>query len=187
METLLPFRIIFELGNSVMARVLFSALRCALPAAQRDMCADENGDRTRGLMPRGRSADRGKVRVLPSAKAPPNGADEARPDDHVDRPEPASQGNEGIVVAGMHRTGTSAVTRILMNLRCCLPSDPIPPSKDNPKGNWVPRGIVETHEEFLHAIGRTWSDPRPLPEQCFLGGPADEARKRLAQLVPVPL
>ena len=127
------------------------------------------------------SVERGKVIGLPSTKPPNNTADEVRPDDQVEWAEAASPENRVIFVLGMHRTGTSAVTRILMNLGYALPSDPVAPDKDNPKGYWEPRGIVETHEEFLQAIGRTWSDPRPLPEQCFLGEPADKARKRLAQ------
>ncbi len=92
-----------------------------------------------------------------------------------------------VFVLGMHRTGTSAVTRILMDLGCALPGHQVPASDDNPMGYWEPREIVETHDEFVHAIGRTWSDPRPLADETFRRAAAKDATKRLTQAMKKPI
>ena len=38
------------------------------------------------------------------------------------------------------------------------------PAPDNPKGFWEHAGIVAIHERLLAQMGRSWNDPRPLPE-----------------------
>jgi len=96
---------------------------------------------------------------------------------------PMASTTRGIIVLGMHRAGTSAITKILMSLGFELPGEPVPASADNPKGYWEPREIVEIHDAFLHAIGRSWSDPRPLPPELFRGVAAAEARGRLREVV----
>ena len=52
-----------------------------------------------------------------------------------------------LVVVGMHRTGTSALTRVLSLLGATLPHDLYPPGPDNPEGFWEPAKLVEVHEE----------------------------------------
>jgi hypothetical protein len=68
-----------------------------------------------------------------------------------------------ILVLGMHRSGTSAVTRML-NLRGAeLGRDLLPPKEDNERGFWENRAILELHEALLAGLGLRWLDLVDLP------------------------
>ncbi|MEM6794456.1 MAG: hypothetical protein AAF725_10780, partial [Acidobacteriota bacterium] len=100
-----------------------------------------------------------------------------------------SERSRGIIVLGMHRAGTSTITSVLANLGFELPGEPIPAGWDNPKGYWEPREVVETHDAFLHAIHRSWSDPRPLHPRHFEGSAAKtavESLRRFAEQAVLP-
>ncbi|HAU37824.1 MAG TPA: glycosyl transferase family 2 [Phycisphaerales bacterium] len=72
--------------------------------------------------------------------------------------------NTCIVVLGMHRSGTSALTGALRLLGVDLGSHVMPPSEgQNDRGFWEHLHVYHCHEELLEALGRTWDDPRPLP------------------------
>ncbi len=63
-----------------------------------------------------------------------------------------------LVVLGMHRSGTSALTRVL-NLMGCYAGDadafnPVEP--DNPKGYWERRDVWALNEELLAALDASW-------------------------------
>ena len=63
-----------------------------------------------------------------------------------------------ILVLGMHRSGTSAIARLL-NLRGAeLGRDLLPAKQDNERGFWENRAILETHETFLAQQGLQWHD-----------------------------
>ena len=68
-----------------------------------------------------------------------------------------------ILVLGMHRSGTSAVTGALRLCGVELGSELMQPGPDNPKGFWEHAGVVAIHDRLLAALGRSWNDPRPLP------------------------
>ncbi len=89
----------------------------------------------------------------------------------------------GVIVLGMHRSGTSAIANCLTNLGFEFPGEAVPATEYNQRGHWEPRAIVEIHDDFLHALGRTWSDPRPLGAELFQGEAAAEARKRLRECI----
>lgn len=65
---------------------------------------------------------------------------------------------------GMHRSGTSAVTRLLNILGLELGPYLMPPSKYNEKGYWEHNDIVALHDKILATLGSSWSDTRPLPD-----------------------
>ena len=67
----------------------------------------------------------------------------------------------------MHRSGTSAVTRVLNLLGLDLPERLYPPQEDNPLGFWEPLAVVAAHESFLAAIGSSYDDVLPIPEQTL--------------------
>src|SRR5580698_6176593 len=68
-----------------------------------------------------------------------------------------------VCVLGMHRSGTSALTRLINLLGVYVGEDLIPGSIDNPKGFWEDRAIVAVHEELLDALGSAFDDVLPLP------------------------
>ena len=77
-----------------------------------------------------------------------------------------------ILVLGMHRSGTSALTRIIGHLGATLPLDPMPETADNPGGYWESRSIARFNNRLLESAGTRWNDDAPLPDAWF----ADPAR-----------
>lgn len=65
----------------------------------------------------------------------------------------------------MHRSGTSALARVLNLLGVELSPNLLPPRVDNPKGFWEQRAILETHEAILAGVGSWFDDFLPLPEE----------------------
>jgi hypothetical protein len=73
-----------------------------------------------------------------------------------------------IIVAGMHRSGTSALARAINLAGVPLPSNLKSPSPDiNAEGFWEPLDINAFHDEILKSINSTWFDPREIPLEWF--------------------
>jgi hypothetical protein len=68
-----------------------------------------------------------------------------------------------VIVCGMHRTGTSAVARIVNLLGADAPKDLVSPDPDNVRGYWEPSAVVQVHNQLLDALGSSSADPLPLP------------------------
>lgn len=75
----------------------------------------------------------------------------------------ALAGSTAVIVLGMHRSGTSALTGLLHHLGVALGPRLMPATKDNPQGYWEHLDIVGLHDALLHVLGRRWDDIRPLP------------------------
>ena len=88
-----------------------------------------------------------------------------------------------ILVLGMHRSGTSAVTRCLNLLGAEVGDKLLPPAEDNRSGFWEHADVVAVHEELLKDLGRVWHDARALPEGWLLSAAARKARGKLARLI----
>ena len=63
-----------------------------------------------------------------------------------------------ILVAGMHRSGTSALARVLNLAGCDLPETLLPANPTNEAGHWEPRNIVLLNDEILASAGTAWND-----------------------------
>jgi len=84
----------------------------------------------------------------------------------------------GIVVLGMHRSGTSALTRILNLLGADVgPEDDLLTEYDNPSGHWESKALVACNDRILAAFGRSWDFPPWLE-------PGWELSPRAERLVP---
>ena len=88
-----------------------------------------------------------------------------------------------ILVAGSHRSGTSALARVLSLLGCDLPKHLIPPLDGNELGFWEPEAVVLTHDAFLASIGSSWDDVGALPDGAFVSAVARELRQQLTLLL----
>ena len=88
-----------------------------------------------------------------------------------------------ILVLGMHRSGTSAFTRLLALHGADLGDDLLAPAADNPKGFWESQRVVAIHERLLASLGRAWSDPRPLPAGWLESAAAEQARGEVRDVV----
>jgi hypothetical protein len=62
------------------------------------------------------------------------------------------------VVVGMHRSGTSAMTRLLSLLGAQLPKRLMLAQEDNPSGFWEPQSIADLNDEILRALDSEWDD-----------------------------
>jgi hypothetical protein len=66
----------------------------------------------------------------------------------------------GVVVLGMHRSGTSAVSRILNLLGADVgPESDLLTEFDNPTGHWESKTLVACNDRILAAFGRSWDFP----------------------------
>lgn len=66
------------------------------------------------------------------------------------------------MVLGMHRSGTSALTRVISLLGAELPRAVLGANPTNPTGHWEPARLVELHDRMLAEAGSRWDDWRPF-------------------------
>ncbi|HXH88702.1 MAG TPA: sulfotransferase [Gaiellaceae bacterium] len=104
-------------------------------------------------------------------------------DTPVAPPPPRGIRARAVLVAGMHRSGTSAITRVLNLLGLDLPDDLYAARADNPLGYWEPRSVVEAHDQFLADVHSSFDDPFRLPEGALEGQPANALRERVVEVV----
>lgn len=71
--------------------------------------------------------------------------------------------SHSLLVLGPHRSGTSALTRVVNLLGVDLGEDLLPARFDNRYGYWEHRGIFDLHERLLSRVGSAWHDGRPMP------------------------
>jgi len=66
-----------------------------------------------------------------------------------------------ICILGMHRSGTSLVTRILNLMGAYLGPDQslISPKPDNPRGFWEQKSIMDLNNDLLKELGGSWDKP----------------------------
>ncbi|WP_440958858.1 glycosyltransferase [Oceanicaulis sp. LC35] len=64
-----------------------------------------------------------------------------------------------IMVLGMHRSGTSALTRVLNLLGADLPEDLVPANAYNKSGYWEPSDVVALNDGWLSKAGASWDAP----------------------------
>jgi hypothetical protein len=91
---------------------------------------------------------------------------------------------EGVVVLGMHRSGTSLVTRLvsLSGLGLCREDDLLVGDKSNPRGHWESISLLAFNRRLLEELGGTWFCPPTLdPERLsrMLERHASDALARL--------
>jgi len=69
-----------------------------------------------------------------------------------------------IVVLGMHRSGTSALTRALVAIGAGVGNSLIPAGQDNPKGFWEDRDFVTFNDRLLAMLGASYDSLALLPD-----------------------
>lgn len=95
----------------------------------------------------------------------------------------AAAASTAILVLGMHRSGTSATTRVLNLLGAELGSNLLDPQTDNRKGFWEHQEAVRIHERLLSGLGLDWHDLCELPSG-WLEHPASlKASEEIVELI----
>ncbi len=78
----------------------------------------------------------------------------------------------GVIVLGMHRSGTSLAAEIAYQWGAHVDTSLlIEPNDGNPRGYWEHRALVKLNDDLLSAVHSSWKVP-----------PTEEGRKRLARL-----
>jgi len=74
---------------------------------------------------------------------------------------------KAICILGMHRSGTSVITRAINLLGVYLGegADLMAPGPDNPHGYWELNEIVNLHDRLLDQVKKRWDTTTPLPAQ----------------------
>jgi hypothetical protein len=96
-------------------------------------------------------------------------------------------GNQEVIcVLGMHRSGTSLLTRILNLLGMDLgPAEILTtePVADNPKGYWEHSELTLVSDAILKRYGGSWNQPPRLPQNWETDAALDDLRRRAQQIV----
>ena len=79
----------------------------------------------------------------------------------------AGTSRTAVVVLGMHRSGTSALTRALSLAGFALPRRMAPGAEGNPEGSWEPACVVALNERVLAALGQDWTSIGAIPPHRF--------------------
>lgn len=68
----------------------------------------------------------------------------------------ASQNKSVVIVLGMHRSGTSALTKALQVIGVSLSENLMPEGEFNPKGHWEDIDVVSINDKLLAHYGNVW-------------------------------
>jgi len=88
-----------------------------------------------------------------------------------------------ILVLGMHRSGTSALTRTLSLLGADLPQNLVPSAEDNPAGFWESKDWVALHDDILATHALASDSPLPLPPGALTPEALTPFRRRLMEIL----
>ncbi|WP_155943268.1 hypothetical protein [Rhodanobacter thiooxydans] len=94
----------------------------------------------------------------------------------------ASRGS-AILILGMHRSGTSSLTRILNLHGANLGTWLLEAAADNEAGFWENYYAVDLNEKVLAALGFAWDDPRLLPDGWCSSQVVAPMRRQLKELI----
>lgn len=79
---------------------------------------------------------------------------------------------DAIIVVGMDRSGSSALTRIFSLCGAALPHELLPPNYGNPTGYWEPVRALQLNESFFEQHASAWCDA-DRRRQAIDASPAD--------------
>jgi len=97
-----------------------------------------------------------------------------------------------VVVLGMHRSGTSAATRVvnLLGVPTCRPADLLRGHQGNERGHWECTPLVVENERLMQALGaRWWCPPDGVAQVAGLAedeGTVERCRAAFAASHPTP-
>lgn len=92
-------------------------------------------------------------------------------------------GRTGVLVLGMHRSGTSALSRFLNLLGCDLPKTLLGGDTSNETGHWESLPIVRLNDRILESAGSNWSDWMPFNPGWYSSPKAAEFKEEALTLL----
>lgn len=93
--------------------------------------------------------------------------------------------SKAICILGMHRSGTSTVSRAINLLGAYLGEDEdlMPATTDNPEGYWERTDVFKLQDRLLSQLKRSWDTSAPLPDQWHLAEEVRPFREELRGLI----
>lgn len=90
-----------------------------------------------------------------------------------------------ICVIGMHRSGTSAITKAISFLGPSLGNneDLLEPHSDNPKGFFENKNLVNLNEAILNKFNRSWSTVSQLPKNWWERKDLNDIKQEMRKFV----
>ena len=83
-----------------------------------------------------------------------------------------------LLVAGMHRSGTSALTRVLVALGCDAPKTLMAADAHNAKGYWESAEVAALNDDILASAGSSWDSWEPFNQDWYASPVAETFRAR---------
>ncbi len=96
---------------------------------------------------------------------------------------PAATTKTCLLVVGMHRSGTSALTRTLGLKGCDLPNTLLEGSETNERGHWESQPVNKLNDEVFTAAGTTWRDCQPVNPAWYASDEAAVLRARAVEVL----
>ncbi|HEU5336629.1 MAG TPA: hypothetical protein VFU27_11735 [Terriglobales bacterium] len=98
-----------------------------------------------------------------------------------------SENKHIVVVLGMHRSGTSVITRGLQVLGVDLGERLMAPQQDNERGFWEDLEVNALNIEVLSALGHDWHTLTPVLDRELTGPAVEEFKTRALEILQVRL
>ena len=90
----------------------------------------------------------------------------------------------GLLVVGMHRSGTSAVTKTINLLGAKLPSHLMPPHAEfNAAGYWESQEVADLNDQILATAGSCWDDVLPFDPDKLAPEALHEFKRRAEEIL----
>jgi hypothetical protein len=80
---------------------------------------------------------------------------------------------DAFLIAGMHRSGTSALAGTLHRMGLAVPRDLMLPDRANVKGYYESREVARLNNRMLRAAGSRWDNHTPIANSWFASPAAD--------------
>nr|CAA6828253.1 MAG: O-linked GlcNAc transferase [uncultured Thiotrichaceae bacterium] len=91
---------------------------------------------------------------------------------------------QAILIAGMHRSGTSALTRVLSIMGAELPGNLAPAlPNNNETGFWESVDLMILHDELLKSAGSSWDDWTTFNPNWHLSATGRKFRKKITSVL----
>ncbi len=84
-----------------------------------------------------------------------------------------------VIVAGMHRSGTSAITRMVNLTGFAIADDLMAAAEDNERGFWESESLAAYHDRFFEAVDYSYDCARQLPADALTGTAAERLHDRI--------
>ena len=95
----------------------------------------------------------------------------------------AGAGRTCVLVLGMHRSGTSALARVLNLLGCDLPKTLMEAHSSNETGHWESVEIMNLNNEILGSAGSNWQDWLEFNQGWYVSPKAEEYKERALEIL----